>query len=147
MVGQVALQLVQVARLEPMHKNVDDVKIDVVVYVCHGGLLYLISCCYGSHDPPHAKINHCANAQKTCDLFTLGNACLAPSMGEAFQAMPVLRRMDISSTGIGGNELAQRYKIDFLPLEGERIFVDSARYTNGAGVRPAVVFPRQRKLF
>ena len=147
MARQVALQLVQVARLEPLHKNVDDVKIDVVVYVCHGGLLYLITCCYGSHDPPHAKINHCANAQKTCDLFTLGNACPAPSVGKAFQAMPVLRRMDTSSTGIDGNELAQGYKRDFLPLEGEGIFVNSARYTKAAGARPAVVFPRQRKLF
>ena len=68
-------------------------------------------------------------------------------MGEAFHAMPLLRRMDISSTGIGGKELAQRYKSDFLPLEGEGIFVDSARYTKAADARPAVVFPRQRKLF
>ena len=147
MAGQVVLQLVQVARLEPMHKNVDDVKIDVVVYACHAGLLYLITCCHGSHDPLHAKINHCANAQKNCDLFTLGNACLAPSMGAAFHAMPLLRRMDISSTGIGGKDLAQRYKSDFLPLQGEGIFVDSARYTKAVGARPAVVFPRQRKLF
>ena len=127
MARQVALQLVQVARLEPLHKNVDNVKIDVVVYVCHGGLLCLITCCHGSHDPPRAKINHCANAQKTCDLFTLGNACLAPSRGKAFHAMPLLRRMDIGSTGIGGKELVQRYKSDFLPLQGEGIFVNSAR--------------------
>ena len=69
--GLVALELVQVTGLEPAQENLDGVKFNVKMNACHAGLLCLITCRYGSHDPLHSSNHHCANAQHFCDLFTL----------------------------------------------------------------------------
>ena len=69
---RIALELVNIVGLLPAQQNIDEIEVDVGMNVCHVGLLCLVMCCYGSHHRLRRKINHCANAQKNCDLFTLG---------------------------------------------------------------------------
>ena len=69
--GNIALELMQVIGLYPAQENGNQVRILGKWSAFHVGLLWLFTCCYGSHHPLRLENDHCVNAHKNCDLFTL----------------------------------------------------------------------------
>jgi hypothetical protein len=60
--GRIALELMHVVGLQPARKNLDEVKIDVEVNACHGGLLTVVTWFRwfpSSASPDSQSLRHC----------------------------------------------------------------------------------------